>query len=290
MEIISITPTGFKVLEALNTYRFLSVPQMIRLGIAKDEGHLRKVLGRMVSAKKDAHGIPRPKEIGMLDFGSIPRVGRLPRLYFLAPKGADELALIPDRDGPPVKAIEHAVRFQNDYFHRVHTVDFHITLAQFAAAEGHTLSLVRQYFMRLPKVGKAPPRPSTSIDLKPGYIDPDSIYMLTGPDGTERLLLVEIANGIKTDRIAKKLPLYAQALSEGKINAAFNYGSRAVRVLWLFEHQRTMELVQERMKGDRWMHVMGAHFFLRTLADCTPPTLRASWLHPVTRHAPVTLF
>jgi hypothetical protein len=288
MEITSITPTGFKVLEALNTYRFLTIPQMLRLGIAKDRGNLSKVLSSMISAKRDDSGIPRPKEIGVLDFGSIAGIGRLARLYFLAPKGADDLTAL-DRDGPPARAIEHAVRFRNDYFHRVNTVDFHITLAMFANQFGHEINLVRQYFTRLPKDGKAPARPSTSIDLRPGYIDPDSIYKITDQDQRSRLLLVEIANGQKVDRIAKKLIQYAQVLESKKINQAFDY-DKGVRVLWVFEHQRTLELVQKRMANDEWVQAYQQHFFFQTLAACTPNTLSENWRRPGAGCAVVPLF
>lgn len=277
MEILSLPPTGFKVLQALNEFRFLSINQMLRLGVAKDRGNLSKVLGSMVSAKKDKAGIPLPKEIGMLDFGVIAGIGRLSRLYFLAPKGAEALAEA-DRDGPPARPVLHAVRFQADYFHRVHTVDFHITLAEFAAAAGHELPLVRQYFNRLPKDGKSPARPSTSIDLKPGFIDPDSIYMLRDPaKDIDRLLLVEIANGHKVDRVVKKLPRYAQAIENRKVNDAFNYGNKSPRVLWLFEHKRTLELVQRRLETDRWTQALAPHFFFRTLADCTTETFVEGW-------------
>lgn len=279
MSIVSLSPTGFNVLQALNTYRFLTVKQMVRVGVAKDEGNLRKVLAGMVSAKRDANGLPRPKEIGMIDFGVLPRIGRLSRLYFLAPEGAGLLSEA-DRDGPEPKPVRHAVRFQNDYFHRVNTVDFHITLAQFAASMGHEITLVRQYFNRLPKEGKTPPRPSTSIDLNPGYLDPDSTYMLRDRNGTERLLLVEIANGHKVDRVVSKLPKYGQALAEDKINRAFNYGKRAPRVLWLFEHERTLELVQKRAADDPWVKASLPYFFMQTLADCKPETLRESWRRP----------
>jgi hypothetical protein len=288
MEITSITPTGFKVLEALNTYRFLTIPQMLRLGIAKDRGNLSKVLSSMISAKRDDSGIPRPKEIGVLDFGSIAGIGRLARLYFLAPKGADDLTAL-DRDGPPARAIEHAVRFRNDYFHRVNTVDFHITLAMFANQFGHEINLVRQYFTRLPKDGKAPARPSTSIDLRPGYIDPDSIYKITDQDQRSRLLLVEIANGQKVDRIVKKLIQYAQVLESKKINQAFDY-DKGVRVLWIFEHQRTLELVQKRMASDEWVQAYDQHVFLRTLDGCDRNTLLADWQRPCPSSAPVVLF
>lgn len=288
MEITSITPTGFKVLQALNTYRFLTIPQLLRLGVAKDRGNLSKVLNSMVSAKRDDQGIPRPKEIGVLDFGSIPGTGRLARLYFLAPKGADALAAF-DRDGPAPKPIEHAVRFRNDYFHRVHTVDFHITLALFAAREDHDIDLARQYFTRLPKEGKTPARPSTSIDLKPGFIDPDSIYRLTDGDGKQRLLLVEIANGHQVDRVAKKFPLYASVLHSRVVNQTFSY-DKGVRVLWLFEHQRTLELVQKSLASDAATQNYAVHFFMRTLANCTPETLRDSWHRPTPNAETVTLF
>jgi hypothetical protein len=230
-----------------------------------------------------------PKEIGMLDFGVLPRIGRLSRLYFLAPEGATLLAET-DPDGQEPKPVLHAVRFQNDYFHRVNTVDFHITLSQFAAAEGHEITLVRQYFNRLPKEGKTPPRPSTSIDLNPGYLDPDSIYMLRDRNGIERLLLVEIANGHKVDRVVSKLPKYGQALADNKINHTFNYGKRGPRVLWLFEHQRTLELVQQRAADDPWVTASLPYFFMRTMTDCTPETLMPGWLRPLPNGEVVPLF
>ncbi|MEM6914634.1 MAG: hypothetical protein AAF511_11735 [Pseudomonadota bacterium] len=289
MAVVSLPPTGFNVLRALDTYRFLTVSQMLRLGVANDPGNLRKVLGRMVSARRDANGIPRQKEIGVLDFGVLPRIGRLSRLYFLAPEGAALLAEA-DRDRPDPKPVLHAVRFRNDYFHRVNTIDFHITLSQFAEANGHEITLTRQYFNRLPKTGNTPPRPSTSIDLKPGYIDPDSIYMLRDPDGTERLLLVEIANGHQVDRVVKKLPLYGKALAQDKINHAFDYGSRAPRVLWLFDQPRTLELVQQRAADDDWAQASMLYFFMRPLAETTPDSLCEQWQRPLPDRDRVSLF
>lgn len=289
MSVTALTPTGFKVLQALNVYRYLSVNQMIRLGVATDKGNLRKVLNGMVSAQKDEAGIPRPKEIGMLDFGSIPRIGRLSRLHYLAPIGAELLREF-DPDGPEPKPIRHALRFQNDYFHKVNTIDFHITLQQFAAAASHKITLNRQYFTRLPKSGNTPARPSTSIDLNPGFLDPDSIYMLQDPDGTERLLLVEIANGKRVDRVVDKLPRYGQALTEDKINHTFNYGTRAPRVLWLFDEPRTLELVQERAVDDTRVQATLPYFFMRPLAGCTPETLLEDWQRPATGQTAVTLF
>lgn len=285
----SLTPMGFEILRALNIYRFLSRAQMLELGLAKDPGHLGKVLGSMVSAKKGRDGLPLEKEIGMLEFGTIPGVGRLSRLHYLAEKGAEWLEEF-DADGPPAKPVKHPPRFQNDYFHRVRTVDFYIMLTQFAAAQGHDITLVRQYFNRLPKQGNTPARPSTSIDLRPGYIDPDSIYMLRDPDGTERLLLVEIVNGHPVKRVAEKFPKYAQAIHAKHVNDAFNFGKRAPRVLWLFEHQRTMELVQQRLAEDRWVQATARVFFLRTLESCTAETMRDGWQRVQPSSGAVSLF
>ena len=288
-EILSLPPTAHKALLALATYRFLTVHQMLRLRVAKDEGNLRKNLNRMLSAKRDGTGLSRPKEIGVLDFGVLVGKGRLSRLYFLTPRGAEALKRA-DRDAPDAVPVKHAVRFQNDYQHRVSTVDFHITLSQFAEAQEHEITMSQQYFSWTQKAGKAPARPETSIDLRPGYIDPDSTYMLTGPDGTERLLLVEIANGHKVGRVVEKLEKYAQAIDSLAINTAFDYGDRAPRVLWLFEHQRTLELVQKRAQSNRWVSSHVPYFFLRTLDSCTHPALRSGWLQPTTDAAEVALF
>lgn len=288
MQITSVTPTGFKVLQALNQFRFLTTTQILRLGIAKDRGNLNKVLASMVSATRDEQNIPRPKEIGALDFGAIAGVGRLPRMYFLAPKGAELLAEL-DPDGAPPRPIVNAVRFRNDYFHRVHTVDFHITLARFAAATGHEITLNRQYFTWRPKQGSAPARPSTSIDLKPGFIDPDSIYRLTGPDGVERLFLVEVANGDKVARVANKLTEYAQVLERQVINQAFDF-PKGVRVLWIFEHEPTLERVRSRVGEDSWVQNYAPHFFLRPMSEISPETLVEGWRRPHSNEDAVSLF
>jgi hypothetical protein len=288
-EIFSLPPTAHKALLALATYRFLTVHQMLRLGVAKDEGNLRKNLNRMLSAKRDGSGLSRPKEIGVLDFGVLVGKGRLSRLYFLTPRGAEALKRA-DRHAPDAAPVKHAVRFQNDYFHRVNTVDFQITLSQFAETHGHEITMSRQYFSWTQKVGRSPARPETSIDLLPGYIDPDSTYMLTGPDGTERLLLVEVANGHNVGRVVEKLEKYAQAVDSLAINTAFDYGERAPRVLWLFEHQRTLELVQKRAQDSSWISSYVPYFFLRTLDNCTPQALQTGWLRPTTDVAAVSLF
>ena len=149
---------------------------------------------------------------------------------------------------------------------------------------------MRQYFNRLPKDGKAPARPSSSINLRPGYIDPDSIYKLRGPTGIERLFLVEIANGNAVDRVAKKIPKYAQAIEARSINAAFDYGNKAVRVLWLFEHSRTLELVQKRLHNDNWAQAFAPHFFLKTLAGCDADQFDHGWLGMQSDADPRTLY
>lgn len=271
----SITPTGFKVLQALNEYRWLTTTQMLRLGIAKDRGNLNKVLTGLVKPRKKGDTGWREKEIGMIDFGALPGVGRMARQCYLAQQGADLLDLF-DPDGPPAKPIKHPPRFQNDYFHRVATVDFHIVLARFAEMYGHEISLTRQYFSWQPRSGKTPARPGTSIDLKPGFIDPDSIYRLRAPDGKDRLLLVEIANGKRVDRVVSKFEKYAQVLERRVINQTFSY-EKGVRVLWLFENQRTLELVQKRAVENDWINSRLPHFFLRPLAECTPDTLIEGW-------------
>lgn len=282
-----------RALYALAEYRWLTVQHMIAIGVGKDVGHLRQQLNRLMTVTKDANGKAqyKPNEIGVVGFGAG-ALGKMSRYYYLTDKGA---ALLEgsDYDGPPPRPVKNPPVFRNDYWHKTRTIDFRILLANFIEENGYELQLERQYFNRLPKAGTTPARPETSIDLSPGYIDPDSIYRLRDPDGRQRLLLVEVERGRKTEKAVEKIIKYAQILSEGEegpINRTFRFGKRAPRVIWLFEDRSLLESVQKRLAGERWLETMGRVFYLKTIGELSPETLLEGWHRPSIAGERVSLF
>jgi hypothetical protein len=115
-----LTAANIEVLRLLNRYRFLTNPQLLRLGLV--------ILSRFGDGN-------RPY-IGKKDFGFIAGVGRLHRIYYLQKRGAQLLAETLHLDDDEVSYQKVKPPFLQDYFHRLATIDVHIELDRFAAQYG----------------------------------------------------------------------------------------------------------------------------------------------------------
>jgi Replication-relaxation len=272
-----LSPMGYLVLKALAEYRYLTTNQMLDLGIAKDRGYLGKVLADLQSAGKD-DGLRRrrPKEVGALDFGVKVGRGRLPRMYYLTKRGAFRLEDV-EYESAPVPYPPRVVQFSPDYEHRVSTVDFHIALNMWAEKSDQNLRWFRRYYDWWPANKKRRQHPVTQISLEHKNIVPDALFMLDDKSGAERLFAFEMANGMDTGRVVDQMREYCRGLDQGKINAAFNYGTKAIRILYVFEHQRLLELVQAKAVQDRWLQQYAAHFFLKTTDDISQSEFVTVW-------------
>ena len=278
-EIISITNVGLAVLQALAKYRYLTVRQMIELGVAKDVGHLRTVLRGFQSAKKQpgaAKAVLKPREIGQLDYGTLVGKKRLDIHYFLTKRGA----LLLDEECPELAPAHFYTRIKkaaNDYLHKVATVDARICLDQWAAQNEQTFSWFLLYFDRSKPDSNGRSHEVTRIPLEHMNIHSDAAFMLCDREGTERLCLFEMANGMDTGRNLKQMQQYALGLDQGAINKHFDYGSKPPRILYVFENRHLMELVQKRALNDPWLKTYQAHFFLKSFDDLSPDTFASEW-------------
>lgn len=279
VEIENLTNVGLAVLTALAKHRYLTVKQMITLGVAKDAGHLRKVLRGFQIVKKDPVTnklIYLPKEIGSLDYGTLVGKGRLDIHYYLAKRGAISLEE-EDPEQIPVPYYKRVKKAANDYPHKVSTVDFRICLDQWAAKSGQTFSLFLMYFDRSQPDKNGRSYEITKIPLEHKNINSDITFMLRDNNGTERLFLFEMANGMDTGRNLKQMQHYARGLDQGSINTHFDYGTKPPRILYVFKERRLMELVQKRACEDPWLKPYQQHFFLKTLEDLDPDTFVDDW-------------
>ncbi len=260
--LVSISQVGENILRALAGFRYLTAQQMITLGIAKDKGHLHKVLLGLLSVKKkDGPAERRPKEIGELDFGVKVGKGRLPRLYYLTKRGAETLEEI-DPALAPVGYPQRVTKFASDYEHRVRCIDFHILLHRWCVQNGHSLPWARWYFNWGEGSKGGRPQPVTRIPLKTGSIVPDGLFRIRDETGDERLFAFEMANGRGTGRVVQQIEHYCQAIDEEAINRACGY-RHAIRVIFVFEHERQLELVAERSRRSTWLQAHAPHFFLK---------------------------
>ena len=136
-----ITFSQEKILSALATYKFLSTGQLLVLQTMSDRANLNKQLAQLRSSSKPL--------IGSVTFGVHPQMGKLESVHYLSAHGAN---LLRDRFGEdyPIRFPKgNSGLFQQDYFHRINTVDIHIALAGWSAVNGVQLLSFCTYFDKL---------------------------------------------------------------------------------------------------------------------------------------------
>ena len=75
----TISPLETDILEALATFKFLSLGQLLKLGIGTSRNNLSRVTAKLKEAKLAL--------IGCIDFAFHPKWGKLEGIYYLRSKG-----------------------------------------------------------------------------------------------------------------------------------------------------------------------------------------------------------
>lgn len=239
-----INEAQLQMLEALNTYRFLSVGQMITLGICKTKYSISKNASLLLAGKKPL--------LAFADFGTFPTIGRLPRLYYLTKYGAEWLAEAFQVEAEDINHPKGVKIFTREYFHRVATIDLHISARKFSESiEGMEFDFYHTYFEHTganhSKSPNAQKRQAlTRITLQDRIFIPDVIFSVRAPDNVPYLFTAEIYRNHTTKRTFQQLEHHIQSLSESGISKAYQY-PRAVRVLMVCEELGAMKALQKRV-------------------------------------------
>ena len=165
------------------------------------------------------------------------------------------------------------------------TVDFHIQVNAWAQAGGHEVLWWERYFD-----WSANAYPATRFMVGQRHIVPDLSFMVQDRSGPQRLIIAEIANGMDTAKVTRQLKSYCKALDENAINYHYDYGEKAVRILFVFENRRLMELVQERADNDPWVQEYLPHFFFQSVDTMDTKTWQHGWHRPALDEGQVSLF
>jgi hypothetical protein len=251
------------ILEQLATYRFLTIKQLLTLGVTKNERHLQAMLSSMAGE----HRKPKPASKGpsssspsqitryrpyrspavkRLKFGVMAGgIGRLPYVHTLTRHGAELLADI--RGHETVVSVPSVIRFPRDeYFHRLGCIDCHMAVRTWTERNRAAIDFYHVDFSFSRKV-RGRPIADTRVELKGGrIIKPDAIFQITACDRKARLYPLEFSAGPETARIESQLDAYRYALHEEAIEKAYRY-EHGVRVLAVFKHESTLTHVFDRL-------------------------------------------
>lgn len=257
MSVKVLPEKNIQVLEFLKTYRFLTVPQMMRLGVAGHRENVYKITRRFK--------VDRKPLVQQVHFGFLPGYGRLPAVFHLTKYGAELLAEILQADISQIPYPKGAKLYQRDYFHRCNTVDFHIELRLWAEENNIRIECFDTYFESTgSNRSQRKAEIKTKVRYRDGHLIPDANFMLRLADGQKRLYTLEVYNGTDTKRTTKQIEKHLDALNEMAIGKKYNH-KKTARIVCIFESENGLNAVLRKLNQSPEFKGFDGFFLFKTL-------------------------
>ena len=252
VDVVALKPSALAVLDALGTYRFMTVPQLVTVGAGKTPPALYTVLKELTTK-------PRAT-VGKLDFGVLPGHGRLANVFHLTARGAEVLA-DSGRASETIAAPKRVRFFAQDYFHRIQCVDLHIALTLAAGDAGIAVTDYATYYAHGTKTSPETFAARTTVKWLGGQLTADAVCMLQGRDDLTRLCFLELHRGDDLRRIKSQFRTYVVAIQNEALELTFDY-PHAARVLFVFEQSGTLDRFLSWVASERLDADTAGRFFL----------------------------
>lgn len=273
-----ISPAQQDVLEALARYWFLTVPQMLRLGVSKSEASLRKNM--IADLKTRRYKSPLSTSHGpAIEAKDLGRWQSIPHVHTLTKVGAELLADLRRVEPSEIKFPMGGAQFSRQYFHRIAQIDFHIALRLWADLEGSTVHVADMDFEKegAQRSGGQTAKTKVAIDHA-SFIIPDGIFGVVDVENQPLLYALEIHSETDTRYITDQLMRHGSALINGSIGKKYNQNISNF-VLSVMEDTRAgknaeanevaaakrVKAVQKRMLHQPYFQSFGQGYFFNTI-------------------------
>lgn len=260
------------ILEALAKYKYLTTIQMERLGIMRS----RKYIGDELKGMR----LSSTPLVECLTFGVVPNRGKLPYFYHLTKYGKQYLVeALKYEEGEVRIPIGITSPFNYDYFHRTYTIDFHISLQQWADKNEVEVVFFDTYFDKTGNNRKnANLKTKTKVSLsKEKFFIPDGVFMLELSDGERELYCLEVHNGKNTKKLMGQLTNHLYLLTSGRLSIKYKY-QWAHRILVVFENESIMRAALSRCANMPLFQYTHEHFLFKTLDSILKEDFFHGWL------------
>jgi hypothetical protein len=242
MDITNIQALFQDILEKLSKFKYLTNTQFAYL-LQKNKDYVRN-LGTSEMVKRDF--------IGVIQFGVVPKIGRLENIYFLKPKGINILEDL-GYTKAEIRYPKGTGVFTKDYFHRIETINTHIGAVQFLENTGGEMLNFDTYY---DKSGNNRTDGNSLVNTKlvineDDFIIPDGI-MKYNLKGNDYLYLLEVYRGKDTKRVLHQVRKLIYCIYNGIPTKKYNH-SKGSRLLLIFETETAKKYALDRIKADEYL-------------------------------------
>lgn len=272
MSFVHYTRQQQLALEALAEYRFLTVQQMVILGVSKSATSLRDNVLKPLARRSRA-------PVTHQDVGKVLGTSYV---WSLTKRGAKDLAEAWGVEPDAIPYPKGGIQFGSQYWHRLAQIDFHIAINQWANKIGAEVVLKHRDYVMIGSQRRKGQTAETKINLASGsYIIPDGIFGFK-LNGTAYLYALEIHHGTSAQKATAKLQTYYEALMEHAISKKYKY-EMSCYILSLFQEEkfnnnRKLTKEQKHQRNIRRCETKMKSVMDRLEADPKFPTFKPAYL------------
>lgn len=260
------------ILEFLAQCKFLTVSQMMALGIKKDRANLNRELKAMRHWNKPP--------IAHKNFGADPVAGKLESVHYLTAAG--EKLLQEHTDIVQIRRpMGDSTLFYKDYKHRKHTIDIQVSLLQQQLQGKGNLLLFDTYFdQEGNNRTQANARSKTKLVLSDNsFLIADAVIVWDN-NIDYQVYALEMYNGKDTGRVERALWQHAQALSEGVLVDLLRPRFPRIKgyqILCVFEHASCQQATWERLSQNPEYENLRGYFLAKSLQEIQANGFFGNW-------------
>ena len=242
------SPQQYKVLQALSVYRYLTVEQMLLLGLSKNAKSLRD---------KTLFALRHHQCIVSEKIGSF-----LPDVHHLTKQGRDILCQLEGIELPPAPSQKKQPFSALFARHRFAQVDFQIGLHQWVEKRGDAdILLELQDFVRQP-------RAATEL-VVPELINPvipDGTFAVQLNTGATALYLVEIHRSSQSKTVSDQLSRYCEVIKSGVVAQKYGFDVNPI-ICSVHQQKAVLQSVKRRLLAFEGFAPFKHNFVFHELAD-----------------------
>lgn len=250
------TEKHLQILEALARYKFLTVSQMLKLGLGGQKNH-KQYLQRILKQTRERK---RPT-LACIKFDGTYKYQKREYVYYLTKRGVEQLLNNTELENHHInRPVGTSSLFERDYTHRMMHIDMMISLYSWCEFKQSKVIFFDSYYdyESTQKRGAPISKTNVTIDSERGTrIIPDGIYLIQKSSGKYELFAWEIHMGRDKQRIMRQLVAHKTAIQQGAISYKYGLVNKdqdcretglANRVVVIFEHKSTMKNTIEAVR------------------------------------------
>lgn len=274
-----LTDVEQEILFNLAKFQYLQAPQLTKLGVSKSESYIRKRANALSKGSKPL--------LKIIEDGPNSKAIRRHNIYHLTAHGGKALKDV--LEGKNVLyPRQYNVDFSKQYFHRVYSINFFISLEVWAKNKGYEIEDFQYYFRqtgtnRNNRGGKDLSENRLDIEKDGvGYIVPDGIFLAHRGENKPIFGLFEQHNGKDTGRIIEQIKSHCIALRHGipsmRLDVKYDGNYIANRVFICFEKKGCMRATMKRLASASDFEGFMPYFHFACIED-ENPFLSESWVY-----------